>query len=150
MADKLMNERLGRLLEMLEDWPDDSRPDRICERAGEESTSVILSLGIAIKWIEEVDIMKPCASCGTSKAAYRFYRITPAGQAALDVSKALRAEAQRKRPYSKPELIHLGAASAEEWLDALLRSASRDHQGIQLSHEQVEDALFHISEARHA
>lgn len=95
MADKLRIERLGRLLEVMENWPADARPDRLESPAGEERMSIILSMGLGCGWLEQVASSKPCRECGQAVHDHSFYRITAAGQAALDAAKALRAEANR-------------------------------------------------------
>ena len=61
----------------------------------EERMSTILAMGLGCGWLEQATQHKPCDGCGKPKADYSFYRITAAGQAALDAAKALRAEKAR-------------------------------------------------------
>jgi len=68
-------------LELMDSWPADARPDRL------DGSAITLSYAEAVGLVERCEIQKPCAACGTPRTDYTFYRITPAGQAALKIWK---------------------------------------------------------------
>lgn len=64
-------------LELMDSWPDDARPDRL------DGSAITLAWAEAVGLVERCEIQKPCASCGTPRIDYTFWRITAAGQACL-------------------------------------------------------------------
>lgn len=145
MTDKLRVERLGRLLEIMDDWPADARPDRRESAEGEERISTILAMGLGCGWLEQSTQHSPCDGCGKPKADHSFYQITAAGQAALDVAKAIRAEAQsRAYPQAGPDIdddeFELGIL---EKAAQLLREDASHHNVL------IEDARYLSDSDRH-
>lgn len=68
-------------MDLLENWPDDARPDRL------DGMMLSVAFAEAAGLIERTTTTKPCSACGAPKPDYSFYRITPAGQVALEISR---------------------------------------------------------------
>ena len=66
----LSDAELQRFAQRLHNWPPNGKPEM------DDDVFTLKALGL----IEEIDITKPCALCGTSRRDYSFMKVTLAGR----------------------------------------------------------------------
>lgn len=64
------NETIRAMIELLSDWPDNGKPPH------SDATLAAVALG----YIENREITKPCRACGKPELDYRYMHVTLAGR----------------------------------------------------------------------